>query len=127
MIGFYFFHNLIHTYFCQKEISLLFSPLRVDSRNREDFGPTKTKKKEFILHKNSTPVLLHIVIVLLCRGEVLTETKGTTREIGVPVTIPPRLLLPATTPSAPHEPRCRSHQHFCNVASLSLLNDVLFK
>lgn len=62
MIGFHFFHNLIHTYFCQKEtISLLFSPLRVDSWHG-DFGPSLKQKKTFILHtNNSKPALLHIV------------------------------------------------------------------
>lgn len=48
------------THFFQKEISLLFSPLRVGSWNG-DFGPIKTQKK-FILHtKNSIAALLRIV------------------------------------------------------------------
>lgn len=60
MIGFLFFHNLIQI-FVKKEISLLFSPLRVDSWNG-DFGPIKTKHKKFILHtKDSIAALLHIV------------------------------------------------------------------
>lgn len=93
-----FFHNLIHTYFCQKE---LFSECWQLERR---FWPhqnkqTNNKKKKFISHTCTSTYC--IVTILLYRGVVWKETKGTIWEIGVPVMILLRLLLAATTPSMP--------------------------
>lgn len=111
-----------------------FSVLKGLTAGTEILAPLKqTKKKLYITQKEQFMLTSTccIVTILLCRGVILMEKKGTIWEMGVPALILLRLLLPAipapSMPSALHEPQCCSCQRFCKVASLSLLNDVLFK
>lgn len=114
MIGFHFVYDCDTYIFLSKRDILLLGPLRV---NGEDFGPTKTRKVYtaylcfYILY--SSPVQRSDF-----KGKVQYERSCKD---------PAAFIASCYDSFHAATLRCRSCRRFCNVASLSLLNDVLLK